>query len=394
MQPAFAQARILNVKNAPYNAKGDGVSDDSVPLQQAIDAAATNPGSIVFLPRGTYFHSVAIGKNAVGIKLRGAGPAATKLTGEGINFNGSDLEISGLTNDSGSEFFSIRRVQISNCHFNRSINFFRATDCVIKNCIGKNGAVQLTQCDRTAFENISWEKSASATGCFFIAQSGDFSIKSSKLVINQKRAIDIVDVGPVLIEGCNMLGVSNFDGCVRTSNSRDVTIRNNLMTASPGVVGRYGVETSRDNVLVSNNKISKLVTPIKTLESQIRIVGNGITDADFHGIVIDSHQTAYVAGNNIARCAEAGILAVSTSPIGSTNELKIENNILRDCGLTGFEAVILVDSVTNFPVTIQRNIYTGNRNGLTCFIRCVIPSPPAVVRGNITNTMLPIVVGQ
>lgn len=163
----------------------------------------------------------------------------------------------------------------------------------------------------------------------------------------------MVDVSPVLIEGCNMLGVSNFDGCVRTSVSNNVTIRNNVMTASPGVVGRSGIETSRgDNILVSNNKISKLVTPINTLESQIRIVGNGIIDADFHGIIIDSHKTANVSGNNIARCGEAGILAVSTTPISATNELRIENNILRDCGLTGYEAVILVDSVSNFPGTI------------------------------------------
>lgn len=176
VQPAFAQARIINVKNAPYNAKGDGVSDDSVPIQQALDAAATSPGSIVFLPRGTYFHSVALSKNAAGIKLRGAGPAATKLTGEGINFGGSDLETSGLTNDSGSEFFSIGRVQILNCYFNRSINFFRATDYLVRNCTGKNGTVQITNCDRMAFENISWEKSASATGCFFVVQSGNFRL--------------------------------------------------------------------------------------------------------------------------------------------------------------------------------------------------------------------------
>src|SRR5258708_23528196 len=45
----------INVKNAPYNAKGDGVSDDTA----AINAALVNcaAGSAVLLPAGNYFLS-------------------------------------------------------------------------------------------------------------------------------------------------------------------------------------------------------------------------------------------------------------------------------------------------------------------------------------------------
>ena len=51
-----ADARIINVKEAPYGAKGDGTTDDTAALQAALDG---NParGAIIFLPNGTYLVS-------------------------------------------------------------------------------------------------------------------------------------------------------------------------------------------------------------------------------------------------------------------------------------------------------------------------------------------------
>ena len=47
---------IINVKNAPYNAKGDGITDDTAAIQQAFN---DNPGGnrIIYLPNGTYLVS-------------------------------------------------------------------------------------------------------------------------------------------------------------------------------------------------------------------------------------------------------------------------------------------------------------------------------------------------
>lgn len=47
--PTFEAPGAANVKDAPYAAKGDGVSDDTAALQRAIDES-----EIVFLPRGCY----------------------------------------------------------------------------------------------------------------------------------------------------------------------------------------------------------------------------------------------------------------------------------------------------------------------------------------------------
>jgi len=47
--PYWDQRNTVNVKNPPYNAKGDGVTDDTEALQRAIDENAH-----VFLPKGAY----------------------------------------------------------------------------------------------------------------------------------------------------------------------------------------------------------------------------------------------------------------------------------------------------------------------------------------------------
>ncbi len=66
----------LNVKEGPYNAQGDGVTDDTESIQDAISACP--PGQAVLIPQGIYRISGTL-HLAKGIVVRGEGPDKTKI---------------------------------------------------------------------------------------------------------------------------------------------------------------------------------------------------------------------------------------------------------------------------------------------------------------------------
>lgn len=66
---------FINVKDAAYGAKGDGVTDDTSAINSAISAAATNGGSIYF-PVGTFMTTGILISSQNNLHIKGAGNAS------------------------------------------------------------------------------------------------------------------------------------------------------------------------------------------------------------------------------------------------------------------------------------------------------------------------------
>lgn len=144
---------VVNVKY--YGAVGDGVTDDTVSLQNAINASA---GGLVFLPEGVYLTS-----DALSI------PANTHIQGTGV---GSVIKSLTLV-DGGSgygerqlDIRSVAGVRVSDLKFDaglltgvtsgmRSILCYDATDYIIQDCVfvTPGAAVASVNCSRYSILN-------------------------------------------------------------------------------------------------------------------------------------------------------------------------------------------------------------------------------------------------
>lgn len=70
----------ISVKDAPFLAKGDGVTDDTASIQAAIDYVIARGGGSLYIPAGTYNVSVAlVVTNGSNLKIYGDGPAASVI---------------------------------------------------------------------------------------------------------------------------------------------------------------------------------------------------------------------------------------------------------------------------------------------------------------------------
>jgi hypothetical protein len=100
---AARAADTANVKD--FNAKGDGITDDTVAIDAA-QAAVLSAGKVLYFPCGNYLDSHAITIGSVGSRIQGAGKACTTITFTGAT-DGivvadvapvvSDFQIDGLT---------------------------------------------------------------------------------------------------------------------------------------------------------------------------------------------------------------------------------------------------------------------------------------------------------
>ena len=81
----------VNAKDAPYNAKGDAITDDTAAIKQAI--AACPAGRAIYLPAGTYRLTSSLSFRGKSIVLRGDGPSRTRLINEATS--GAAISLSG-----------------------------------------------------------------------------------------------------------------------------------------------------------------------------------------------------------------------------------------------------------------------------------------------------------
>lgn len=377
-QSAMADGKVFNVKKPPFNAVGNGVTDDSAAIQQAADAAAAFPGSTVYFPKGSYLHNSTIFVNGQRTKLQGEGRKSTTV------FGGQPIVMQG----SGSS--AVNLSLNSNKLILQSINGFHLSNCTI--VFAGPSALDIENSNNISVANCLINSDSRA---ILGQNSTNITIRDSQISCPPDvNTTHLINTNKVLVERCQFSG-----GVSRYESTQNVTFRGNSYfgrsdfqnSAAPAV--RFDVV---NNLLVRGNRFSNCAFPVVVvLSSNVQILENRMTNQKT-GILanqigtIESSKFLNIRDNRIDQCLGNGI----TVNAGGTGSLAIERNRSTNCGLTSATAVILVDDGTTYsPAFIRENRYSGNEQNISYFIRCFIPSPPAVVSGNRTSTTLPTLVG-
>ncbi|AXI03878.1 glycosyl hydrolase family 28-related protein [Aquirhabdus parva] len=193
---------IINVKNAPYNAVGDGVADDTTAIQNAISAVSA--GGAVYIPSGNYKISAVLNVTGQGVTIYGDNQYKTLILQTVANvgiFNNTglfnaiqDLAMiySGVTPTTGA-------IAINSSGANTNIK-----SVIIRNCdIGirfSSGSAQMA----TEFQILNYE----TTGLLFDSVN---DIYCSQFVLNAGDLVRGRSGGVNLYNQCEAINLTDGD---------------------------------------------------------------------------------------------------------------------------------------------------------------------------------------
>lgn len=168
-------AQIISVKDAPFNAVGDGVTDDTAAIQAAIDAAQAlvldrfvGPGVAVTFPDGTYLISSTLTIDTSNVYLVGGAPGAAMLYAPNadfdlVHFDGSALALYSVG------MLNLKTYTPGNATAGCHIRVRRAINSLFDNiqCIGWYDGIISDGCAKTFYSNVILSQENRTNGTSF-----------------------------------------------------------------------------------------------------------------------------------------------------------------------------------------------------------------------------------
>jgi parallel beta-helix repeat protein len=346
---------VYNVKQYPFNAKGDGVTDDRAAIQKAIDTAAVNKG-MVYIPHGTYLVSknllrdgelfirsnvTVAGESQNGtIIKRYASTLGFDVVIDNYNTDGdSNIVIRNLTIDgnSASSVNDSSQLGIS-LHYAYNVTIENVT---VKNIMGTGGSppnesfnINLSNCSRSNIINCEAVGNATSSSGISLNSCSDINVidcRSYNFGIN--AGFTQWECSNIKYVNCNAWG--NTAGSGFNNEYSTNTLYHNCTaghkidiytgqdaypsTDTDTLSNYYGwVITWGDGVHSLNNCVASYNT---THGLWIRDLDNiTITNCDFshnglRGSVFQSVKTATIIGGQAIQNGEEGILQSDTTDI-------------------------------------------------------------------------------
>lgn len=330
---------VFNVKD--YGAVGDGTTNDTTAVTNAIAAAVTAGGGIVFFPYGSYQVRTQITIGGSNIALVGAqatinGSADTQYrkfyaTGR------SKLSFRGLTFDglysSATTGIGAAAIELTNC-----------TDVIIEDNIFKNNAKDgiylLGSCARVQIDGNTFTNNF----CDIFSDDDTTNQPTKISVINNRFYSGISGTTKA-----SLSGAMKFSGVTNSNSSAQNVISGNVIT-TPGEMG-IELQTSVNDSSISGNTIygAKFDISVSGVE-RVAINGNVSKGFTLYGIeVASSSKDITATGNTIdGRNTSGTVVGTSGYSINSSS-----TRVSISGGSSGYSSgtEIALDSVTGVTVT-------------------------------------------
>jgi hypothetical protein len=281
--------RVLNVKDAPYNAKGDGMTDDTEAIQAALDDAAFT-GRTVLVDGGAFLTStlsvrsdttlyVSQTASILGVQDKNNYPLIETCEGlvnhaqigRGLVFteNASNVRIEGGGVIDGNGLYGYK---VNDPPQNQRLQLARP--CVILSVLSHDVTIQNVSLIRSAFWTLVPMESENVA----IRNVNVNSINNTP----NRDGIDPVDVVNLTIENCNIL--AGDDGlCFKTSSfhgNRNVDVCGvRIMALSNGI--KFGTDTYYEwkNITISDVTMKNVVKAGIAIEATDGAEVDGVTFA-------------------------------------------------------------------------------------------------------------------
>jgi nitrous oxidase accessory protein NosD len=166
-----------------------------------------------------------------------------------------------------------------------------------------------------------------------------------------------------------------------TNFNKDIVLTGNNITDAQ----RVFTLSNDTNVTINNNVLTRCTKPLDlNTERTVQIDKNTVTGSGAFSVTLSSDVA--VTGNQMTDIGYQGVAIFQNS--GTS---KIENNVLKNCGLQPLYPPSVLYANGSGVISIIGNSYSGNTTNLTYFIETTVTT--SHVSGNTTNTSLPNKVG-
>lgn len=366
---------VINVKDEPYHAVGDGVTDDTAAIQAAIQALPAGGGT-VFIPTGTYYTSAVIqvaGQHRVTIRGVGA-TSLLRLGGDhyGISVTNSnecvvsDLAILGSGDPTNKRQIGIYLGNANRCRVERTHLIDLGYDAIT---LAASSTIATS--DNLIADNFIQNPGDDGINIGSSSAGGD-AVASVRNIVRGNHVIggastnDLVHVsfgsGDTLVSG-NMLTGPAESGVSILSPQGRVTVTNNMIEGVQRGVRRRGYAPPNNegvlhNVIVAQNQFRACSGNHIYLEGTTQggknlVAGNifheggsGATDA-----VIRMEANNVIIANNVFNFTALTTYGLLVSGAGATSGVAIQGNQFLGTGYTPLHisqsGQILVSGNTN-----------------------------------------------